>query len=74
MNLLKITEGLSATDRAYADKMAAEALEQIAYEAYQRTETPEFWLAHQRAVDGRDTAHARYLDLLIAEQAELANH
>ncbi len=63
---------ISSTDSAYADRMAAEALEQIAYEAYHNAPCVELWLAHQAAVKQRNGAHARYLDLLIAEQRELA--
>lgn len=59
-------------DRAYLEKMGAELLEQEAYERYQENATADAWLEHQEAVKTREIAHARYLDVLIAEQARLA--
>jgi hypothetical protein len=66
------TTPTSAVDSVYADYMAAETLEQIAYEAYERAPCADLWLAHQAASRQRETSHARYLDVLIAEQHALA--
>ena len=63
---------MSRVDIAYLEKMGAEALEQDAYEVYQANPCAETWMEHQRAVKTREIAHARYLDVLIAEQARLA--
>lgn len=72
LNTSKTTEpAVSAADQAFREKMIAEALEQDAYEVYQGNATGDTWLEHQRAVKTRETAHARYLDALIAEQAAL---
>jgi hypothetical protein len=65
------TDERLTVDERYLEKMAAEAYEQVAYERYKDEGSADAWLAHQAAVQVRGTAHARYLDALIAEQAAL---
>lgn len=60
------------TDQAFLLKMDAEVAEQAALRTYEANPTARTWMAHQRAVEDRDRAHAIYLDRLIAEQAALA--